>query len=668
MQHRSMLALCATAALVIVPGALAERQFTVHHGNTVLSLDAAVLAAHGITVTNAAMEAPEDTATVINLNPFPAEEPLTIANDGAFSDGEVSHYWGMILNGPSGQFYASDIVVSVLAQPQDQLPIQFVTSNVSFDQDLALLLIESDAFVASSEVTNSLGTPALLGQRLGSAVTKVFLAQHHTGDMLDTLDGNQKGEIGGGEIIDRGGCTPSTGPDVIVGDTTIANYTAVGGIDAFSVGTTSCNIGSVNLLWNSGTVNHPIIPQNMYRYKVVNGAGRFEQIGQSWMKHAFTALTQNLCCTCNGSGGSVLGIGCSDPYTAGRNGEQITTVGGLGPRFQVNAHSGAFIFPYMFRNTSHITHTAITRRLQVAMTDLDPAVNVGAEYVFDAQYVTPDDATARNQDNNVSYRTATIAGNATNVNATMTGTTQRQMAGIQRWKVIDPAVVETNFETREASNAGGDNSAKAILSARVVEVTPGTWNYEYALYNMNSHRSFSSFTIPLADVLPATDIGFHDVAYHSGDGFGSAVGSVINYDGTDWPGTKIAGAIQWALVPASPVDNSNALRWGTMYNFRFRTTVAPVNGNATAGHYRAVVGLPDTQDIATLIPGPAPILPCPGDIDGDRDVDLSDLSGLLSNFGFVGGQTLADGDLDGDGDVDLSDLSQMLAVFGSVCP
>lgn len=57
---------------------------------------------------------------------------------------------------------------------------------------------------------------------------------------------------------------------------------------------------------------------------------------------------------------------------------------------------------------------------------------------------------------------------------------------------------------------------------------------------------------------------------------------------------------------------------------------------------------------------------CLGDTNGDFVVDLSDLSGLLSNFGQTGA-TVAQGDFDGDGDVDLGDLSQLLAVFGTVC-
>jgi hypothetical protein len=56
---------------------------------------------------------------------------------------------------------------------------------------------------------------------------------------------------------------------------------------------------------------------------------------------------------------------------------------------------------------------------------------------------------------------------------------------------------------------------------------------------------------------------------------------------------------------------------------------------------------------------------CPGDLDGDGDVDLTDLARLLSNYGMTGGATYEDGDLDSDGDVDLSDLAALLSVYGT---
>jgi hypothetical protein len=59
--------------------------------------------------------------------------------------------------------------------------------------------------------------------------------------------------------------------------------------------------------------------------------------------------------------------------------------------------------------------------------------------------------------------------------------------------------------------------------------------------------------------------------------------------------------------------------------------------------------------------------PCPGDINDDRVVDLTDLTTLLANYGTLSGATLEDGDLDDDGDVDLNDLAALLAAFGTTC-
>ncbi len=61
---------------------------------------------------------------------------------------------------------------------------------------------------------------------------------------------------------------------------------------------------------------------------------------------------------------------------------------------------------------------------------------------------------------------------------------------------------------------------------------------------------------------------------------------------------------------------------------------------------------------------------CPGcvaDIDGDGFVGVQDLSTLLANFGLADASR-AQGDLDHDRDVDLTDLTILLEVYGGVCP
>lgn len=58
---------------------------------------------------------------------------------------------------------------------------------------------------------------------------------------------------------------------------------------------------------------------------------------------------------------------------------------------------------------------------------------------------------------------------------------------------------------------------------------------------------------------------------------------------------------------------------------------------------------------------------CPGDVNGDGIVDLTDLTILLANFGRVGDVSLMDGNLDQDNDVDLGDLTELLSNFGNDC-
>lgn len=65
-----------------------------------------------------------------------------------------------------------------------------------------------------------------------------------------------------------------------------------------------------------------------------------------------------------------------------------------------------------------------------------------------------------------------------------------------------------------------------------------------------------------------------------------------------------------------------------------------------------------------------PSVPLVGDIDGDGDVDLTDLSILLASYGTTSSDPgyNPDADLNGDGQVDLEDVSLLLANFGASQP
>ncbi len=392
------------------------------------------------------------------------------------------------------------------------------------------------------------------------------------------------GVIEAGEQCDDGGsnntpfscCNTSCvyngrSPDVIVGDIpNTSRYGTLSGITSYSIGTTSCNLGSCWLLWISGTADHPAIGQNMFRLK----NGRFEQIGQSWLKHGFTALQGTVCSSsCQPSGtGARLGIQCSDPYDSGLNGGQ----GRLGPKVDANPNTGVFLYP---DNRISLTGDVLYKRLQVRNTDLDPAQNAGALYFVEGQYVTRDDADAKNQNNNASYRPVSV-GAAPNFSLSLTSSTQRGLPAIKAWKTNDASVVETNIIT----------DGLMLMGAKVTALGGGQYHYEYAVQNLNSNRGAKAFSVPLPPGITITNVGFHDVDYHSGEPF----------DGTDWGFVITPTSISWSTQAYEVNPNANALRWGTLYNFRFDANMAPGSSLITVGMFKP--GLPASYTATTLTP------------------------------------------------------------------
>ncbi|MCY2960275.1 MAG: hypothetical protein NTY35_08915 [Planctomycetota bacterium] len=374
--------------------------------------------------------------------------------------------------------------------------------------------------------------------------------------------------------------TPSNGPDVLIGDiTSIQNANPTGALDSFTLGTTACNVGNAVLSWSGPTSLHPVISETFYKYKVVDGSGRFEQIGMSWLKHGFASDTGSLCCTCQNPGNNqIMGVGCSDPYSASQSGSQST----LTPRWQVNAHTG--VFPYPGANPSWSGNTA--RRCEVALADLEPN-SAAVRYYAECTYVTADDAAAGNNNNNASYKQMAVTGGPTNYTFATSGTTQRGVPAIRAWPLLEPGVTLTSVQVP------GDGLF--LVGSHATSLGGGLYHYEYAVHNMNADRAGGSFSVPIPSGALVTNIGFHDVTYRNGDGQGN-----VSQTSTDWAGAVVGGAVTWASETQAQNPNANAIRWATTYNFRFDSDAAPVSGVVTVGLWKP--GTPTSFAAAAEVP------------------------------------------------------------------
>jgi hypothetical protein len=126
------------------------------------------------------------------------------------------------------------------------------------------------------------------------------------------------------------------------------------------------------------------------------------------------------------------------------------------------------------------------------------------------------------------------------------------------WKAADPSVIITS--------ANLPNDGKLYLGTKVTYLGSGVWRYEYAIQNLNAAQAPLAISIPIPAGTTVSGSSYHDVDYHSG----------ATQDNTPWARTTTATAVQWkanTLLLDGLV--TNALRWGTLYNFRVDVNAAP---------------------------------------------------------------------------------------------
>ncbi|PYV67662.1 MAG: hypothetical protein DMG96_38635, partial [Acidobacteria bacterium] len=197
-----------------------------------------------------------------------------------------------------------------------------------YDAKAQLLSIKDGSLLISTKFAEALGRTSEAGSvvgkiSIGTSMQPVEIATVVNGTLQSVTMPPLQGAASAGEQAAQPSVGTVPGPDVIVGDLpSVEQGGSSGSFVGLGVGTTSCNNGQAPLHWFSLPNNdHPVIPQNLYRMSGgTDNLERFEQIGQSWLKHAFFALEGNDCgfgCSTSGcTTGSNLCSGCSDPYSA----------------------------------------------------------------------------------------------------------------------------------------------------------------------------------------------------------------------------------------------------------------------------------------------------------------------------------------------------------------
>lgn len=462
----------------------------------------------------------------------------------------------------------------------------------TYDVNSRQVGIQNGRLLISNEFAEALGRANDVGYAVGeisinTTMRPVEVSQVFEGEVMsETMPANDNPDAG-----------TVPGPDVVVGDLIgLTQFGASGTRVGLAVGTDSCNYGTVDLNWYANPSNdHPVIPQNLYRMSGgANNDTKFEQIGQSQVKHAFTALTQNLCALgCNGVGGNRLGSGCSDPYSASLNAGP-----NLGSKAWINPFTGAYPRnDSATPNNSHSSHShnGTSHRILTETSDLNPANNPGATYYAEAQYVTPHEyvwcqanPTQCNMYNNVSYRRYNVSGSGSSFAFAPVGATVRAKSAINAW--TGATLVEIKPDP--------GNDGIGTVGYKVTNPSPGVWHYEYAIYNQNIDRAIQSFSVPVGAGVTLSNIGFYAPPQHPGSTADGTVGDA-GFSSLPWTQTQTSGSMTWNSETLAQNPNANAIRWGTMYNFRFDSNVAPQTVTATIGFLKT--GAP----ITVQIQGPA---------------------------------------------------------------
>ncbi|OUU24235.1 MAG: hypothetical protein CBC13_03900 [Planctomycetia bacterium TMED53] len=437
--------------------------------------------------------------------------------------------------------------------------------------------------------------------------------------------------------------TPASGQDLIIGNANnVVQVAREGSIASFGMESVICNGGTDPLHWYANPdPRHPMMIFNMFRVD----EDRIIQIGGSWAKHGWSSAQADACgFGCDPSPtNQETGIGCSDTYGAAGNAAQIN----MGPRSEIEPWTGAFTWDGSFMSQDTGPWDGIEERLSVEDSDLDPQQNPGSQFLAEVYVIQPADV---DPFSNHAWEPISVSGSP---------------GGTWNIDMTAPAInspVQDAWPGAEVITVSppGIGDGHLYLASKVTDLGNGTWQYEYALYNLNYGAAIGAYEIPLP-------LGVEISAPY----FYSPLTRSPFYSDTPWEFFRSDTHLRWQTREESAGSAANPLRWGWLYNFGFIADIAPVQAEVTMESHSASP-FPFLTAI-TQAPPPPPDLPSfkRGRCNLDGQVDLADALYLL-DYQFNAGQTppcLDACDFNDDGNIDISDGINLLGyLFMSQAP
>lgn len=425
-----------------------------------------------------------------------------------------------------------------------------------------------------------------------------------------------------------------TGQDLIIGDANnIVQVDRDGSIASFGMESVICNGGSDPLHWYANPdPRHPMMIFNMFRVD----SDRIIQIGGSWAKHGWSSAQADACgFGCQPSPtNQETGIGCSDTYGASGNAAQIN----MGPRSEIDPWTGSFSWSGSFMSQDTGPWNPTEERLSIEDVDLDPSQNPASQFVAEVYVIQPAD---EDPFSNHAWEPVTVSGSPG-------GTWEIDMSAVATNSPVQEAWPNSEIVTVSPSGTGDGH---LFLASKVTELSNGTWQYEYALYNLNFGAGIGGFEISVDPGVEITSPRFH--APFTDSPF---------YSSTPWEFIRSGTTLRWQTLPESFGSSANPLRWGWLYNFGFVANQAPTSSTVTLESHLSSPY--PTLEATVQAPPPPPAAPQfkRGLCNPDSQLDLSDVLFLL-DYQFSGGLKpvcLDSCDGNDDGAIDLGDAIYLL--------